>query len=112
MKKIIISFFLLLFTTSLNSQTSHLGNPLSWKGKISLQNIPAKIIVKLKIDPMLNRLKKYPICPSGSLNCSAKILNTPYKIINKLEHVPILISFLKIAVIKIKKSTRPSNKAS
>ena len=44
MKKIIISFFLLLFTTSLNSQTSHLGNPLSWKGKISLQNIPAKIM--------------------------------------------------------------------
>ena len=44
MKKIIISFFLLLFTTCLNSQTSDLGNPLSWKGKISLQNIPAKIM--------------------------------------------------------------------
>lgn len=44
MKKIIILFFLLLFTTCLNSQTSDLGNPLSWKGKISLQNIPAKIM--------------------------------------------------------------------
>lgn len=42
MKKIIISFFLLAFSLSLCCQTINLGNPLSWNGKISLQNIPEK----------------------------------------------------------------------
>ncbi|MBL6869819.1 MAG: lysyl endopeptidase, partial [Flavobacteriales bacterium] len=42
MKKIIISFFLLAFSLSLCCQTINLGNPLSWNGKVSLQNIPEK----------------------------------------------------------------------
>ena len=42
MKKIIISFFFLSFSLSLYSQTINLGNPLSWNGKVSLQNIPEK----------------------------------------------------------------------
>ena len=67
---------------------------------------------KLKTDPILNKLNKYPICTSGSLNCSASILNNPYKIINKLEHTPILTFFLKIILIKIVKSITPSNIAS
>jgi lysyl endopeptidase len=45
MKKLIIPFFLSLFTISLNSQTSDLGNPISWNGKISLQNIPEKTMI-------------------------------------------------------------------
>ena len=42
MKKIIIPFFFLLFSLSLYCQTINLGNPLSWNGKVSLQNIPEK----------------------------------------------------------------------
>ena len=42
MKKIVLPFFLLCFTISINCQTINLGNPLSWKGKLSLQNIPEK----------------------------------------------------------------------
>jgi len=42
MKKIIIPFSFLLFSLSLYCQTINLGNPLSWNGKVSLQNIPEK----------------------------------------------------------------------
>ena len=42
MKKIIIPFLFLLFSLSLYCQTINLGNPLSWNGKVSLQNIPEK----------------------------------------------------------------------
>ena len=75
-------------------------------------NIPIRIIKKLKIDPMLNRLNKYPICASGSLNCSAMILKKPYKIMNKEDTTPILVSFLQVTLIKIIKSIIPSNAAS
>ena len=57
-------------------------------------NKPIKIIKKLNIDPMLNKSNKYPICVSGSLNCSDVILKRPYKIINKAETVPVFIDFL------------------
>ena len=42
MKKIIISFFLLAFSLSLCCQTINLGNPLSWNGRVSRQNIQEK----------------------------------------------------------------------
>ena len=57
-------------------------------------NRPTKIIKKLKIDPILNKLNKYPTCESGSLNCSDIILNKPYKIINKADTTPVLVNFL------------------
>ena len=42
MKKIIIPFILICFTFSINCQTINLGNPLFWKGKLNIQNIPQK----------------------------------------------------------------------
>ena len=42
MKKVFIPFFLTVFSLSLYCQTTDLGNPISWNGKVSLQNVPEK----------------------------------------------------------------------
>ena len=44
MKKKITFFLLICFSYSINCQTINLGNPISWNGKVTLQNIPDKIM--------------------------------------------------------------------
>ena len=44
MKKKITFFLLICFSYNINCQTINLGNPISWNGKVTLQNIPEKIM--------------------------------------------------------------------
>ena len=66
----------------------------------------------LKRLPILTKLNIYPICLSGSLKFSTRILNKPYKIKKDPETIPVLTLLFDANKIKIKNKTIPSKNAS